>query len=49
MKLVRDTDGAWAAASTGKRIVGLVLGFLLSGLGLLIPVVLIVVFLTGRT
>lgn len=48
MKLVNDTDGAWTSASTGKRIVGLVLGILLSGLVLLIPVALIVLFLAGR-
>jgi len=48
MKWVRDDDGAWASASTGKRIAGLVLGLLLGGLVLLIPVVLIVVFLVGR-
>ena len=48
MKWVRDDSGAWGSASTGKRVLGLVLGLLLSGLVLLVPVVLIVLFLAGR-
>ena len=48
MKWVRDDDGAWASASVGRRIAGLVLGLALSGL-VLVPLVLIGLFLIGRT